>query len=183
MLSLLAQLFLTGNYSEDCLIGWTSVWKEILLTRQNENSNSQKGSIPFFGNINTQLQLKMDRERTRTKMGLRTRTNKKRRPNSWGLQLSSAPQVFWLDHSDLEKNRGREGDRCADRPVLHLTSPLSSEICDPVYTVLQLQGKPSGNNARTQEPMAKFCLSRKVSLRACLRFYLQTNFWYQLISV
>lgn len=58
MLSLLGQLFLAGNYSEDCLIGRTSVWKEILLTRQNENSNSQKGPIPFFRNINTQLQLK-----------------------------------------------------------------------------------------------------------------------------
>jgi len=77
--------------------------------------------------------------------------------------VSSAPQVFWLE-TDLEKNREREGIRCADRSVLHLTSPLPSEICDPVYTALQLQGKPSGNNARTQEqPMAKIeivCLGK-----------------------
>ncbi len=43
--------------------------------------------------------------------------------------------------------------RCADRPALHLTSPLFTEICDPVYRALQLQGKPSGNSARTQEQL------------------------------
>lgn len=162
MLYLLARIFLTGNYSEDCLIGWTSVWKEILLTRQNENSNSKKGKpIPFFCNINTQLQLKWTEKERERKWDWEQGQIKKRRPNSWGLQFSSAPQVFWLE-TDLEK-KGREGDRCAGRPVLHLLHlfPVKNvtqfiQLCSCKENRLEIMPEPKNNQWQHFVCLGKF---------------------------